>query len=225
MFNKILFLFLIIFFVSSTKSFSQTFEIKGGVGVYNVYENDILTGRPREVKFNPSPFVSFILEWKLSENIYLGWENRLRIKSGSIDYIGMDTLNKKLATRFKSKTQFYYVDSKAVVSFKIEIDNNFFILPFLNTGVAFSFLDDSPRTEVDYSIIRRVVEIPPDGTMSPENESIFKRSGFIGGGGIKVNHKCFIFGFCSDIEFFKTFLYNVGEPSYFYTTFFIGYRF
>lgn len=117
--DKILFLFIIILFISSNHSIPQTFEVKGGVGIYNVYDNKILIGRPREIKFNSSPFVSFLLDWKLGDDINLGWENRIRIKSGNIDFIGLDTITNTLATRFEEKFLYCYFDSKVTLSYSL----------------------------------------------------------------------------------------------------------
>lgn len=222
--NKILFLFLIIFFISSNKSFSQTFEVKSGVGIYNVYNNDILTGRPRNVKFKPSPFVSFLLDWELSDNIFMGWENRIRIKSGEITYLGLDTTINKIATRHKSARVFYNADVKANLSYHYSIEQDFEITLSTSLGFSYEFLDNSPRPP-NYVPSNDVILFPEDERMPPENESIFKRSGFIGGACIKILYKKIICGVSSDFEFYDTFLYNVGEPSYLYTTFFIGYRF
>lgn len=59
--------------------------------------------------------------------------------------------------------------------------------------------------------------------MPPEN--ISESSGIIIGPGIKIVYKNIVFGMVTDIELFETFLYDVGEPSYLYTTLFVGYRF
>lgn len=221
--DKILFLFIIILFISSNHSIPQTFEVKGGVGIYNVYDNKILIGRPREVKFNSSPFVSFLLDWKLGDDINLGWENRIRIKSGNIDFIGLDTITNTLATRFEEKFLYYYFDSKVTISYSLNYNKDFTICPILNAGISIKFLDDSPKSIIDYSRLHDVIEIPPDGTMPPEN--ISESSGIIIGPGIKIVYKNIVFGIITDIELFETFLYDVGEPSYLYTTLFVGYRF
>jgi hypothetical protein len=223
--NKILFLFLTVFFISSNQSASQTFEGKVGVGIYNVYENDILTGRGRNVKFYPSPFVSFLLDWKLSSNIFLGWENRIRIKSGEISHLGLDTIENKIAVRFKSKMIFYNFDVKAKLSYLHTLNQDFQIEPFICFGFSLELLDDSPRANIDYSRINHIIPFPADDKMPPENNNILKRSGFIGGAGIKILINELVMGLSSDVEFFRTFLYNVGEPSYIFTSFFIGYRF
>lgn len=222
--NKILFLLLIFYWISSNQSISQTFEVKSGIGIYNLYNNDILNDRPREVKLNPSPFVSFQLDWELSENIFLGWENRLRIKSGEITYLGLDTTINKIATRHKSARVFYNVDVKANLSYHYSIEQDFKITFSTSLGFSYEFLDNSPRPP-NYVPSNDIIPFPEDERMPPENESIFKRSGVIGGAGIKIMYKKIIWGVSSDFELYDTFLYNVGKPSYLYTTFFVGYRF
>ena len=220
---KIVFLFLILF-LSLIKSFSQTLEIKSGIGIYNLYDNDILTDRPREVKLNPSPFVSFLLDWKVSDDIYLGWENRLRIKSGEIISNGLDTTTNTITKRSKSDIFLTNLDLKFVSSFNLITEEKFSLKPHLSVGFSINLFESDPRDS--WAILNNnAILIYPDGEMAAENNDIFAYSGFIGELGIKLLYLNFTFGFSTTIEFYETFLYNVGKPSYLYTTFFVGYRF
>jgi len=222
--NKILFLFIIVCFISTNQSLSQTLEIKGGIGIHNVYDNDILTGRPREVKFNPSPFVSFLLDWKVSENIYLGWENRLRIKSDEIINYGLDTTTNTITKRSKSDVFLTNLDLKFISSFNLITEKKFSLIPHLSLGFSINLFEKDPR---DFWALLNdnAILIYPDGEMAAENNNIFAYSGFIGELGIKALYSNLTLGFSTTIEFYETFLYNVGKPSYLYTTFFVGYRF
>lgn len=224
MYNKFFFLFLIAFSLTSHQVLPQIFEVKGGLGIYNVYDSDMENNRPREINLSASPFIALLLDWEFAENVYFGWENRLRIKPMEIYYLGLDTTNNTLARRTKSDVFLINLDSKFISSFKLSVGEKISLIPYLGFGVSINVFENDPINSWNL-LNENAILIYPDGEMAGEGPDFFRHSGFIGELGMKAQYLNFIFGFSSTIEIYETFIYNVGKPSYLFSTFFVGYRF
>ena len=188
-------------------SFAQEVYIKGGVGFYNIYEENVLNGREREIKLNPTPILSAALDWDIGSNFFLGGEVGLRMKSGRIDYIGLDTSTNSKASYSYIDFYDYNFDIKALLKYSVIKTPTMVVNPFFSSGISVRFYDDFAPGPWNYG----VVEIPPDGEMAPEIDALINNSGLFIEGGIECSYKSLLITIQYLFEFFNKQIYNVGD--------------
>lgn len=197
----------IVILISGKLLFAQEVFVKGGFGFYHIYEENILTGREREIKLNPTPILSAQLDWDIGSNFFLGGEVGLRMKSGRIDYIGLDTSNNSKASYGYIDFYDYNFDIKAVLKYSVIKTPSIVVNPFFSSGLSVRFYDDFEPGPWNYNI----VQIPPDGEMSPELDALIYNSGLFIEGGIECSYKSVLISIQYLFEFFNKQIYNVGD--------------
>lgn len=218
--NIILF-FAIIFFLPEKLIFAQEVFIKGGIGFYNIYEENILTGREREIKLNPTPTLSAELDWDIGSNFFLGGEVGLRMKTGKVDYFGIDTATNSKAVYGYINLLNYNIDTKVLLKLQILKTSQISITPYFGSGISVKLYDDGKLNITDYSVVR----IPPDGEMPPNIDAIINNSGLFVEGGIECRYKSVLISFQYLFEFFRYQIYNVGDIKTGLLQINVGYRF
>lgn len=188
-------------------SFAQEVFIKGGVGFYNIYEENVLNGREREIKLNPTPILSVGLNWDIGNNFLFGSELGLRMKSGRVDYIGMDTSTNSKASYGYIDFYDYNFDIKALLKYSVIKTPTIVVKPFFSSGISVRFYDDFKPGQWNY----RIVQIPPDGEMSPEIDALINNSGLFIETGVECSYKFVLISIQYLLEFFSDQIYNVGD--------------
>ena len=207
----------LIILLSGKLSFAQEVSIKGGVGFYNIYEENILTGRQRKITTEPTPIFSFSLNWNLNDIIKLKWENSFRYKKGRADFFGIDTIKNELSIYGHTNYNFYNVDSKAVGQIKLLDLNDFKCSANLGIGVSINI-----KNKIDFTTVnRKILLIKPDGEMAPELTYI-NNTGIICETGLEIQYHKFVISSNIGIELFNAFLYDIGENSSLLTQITIG---
>jgi hypothetical protein len=181
--------------------------IKGGVGFYNIYEENILAGLEREIELNPTPTFSAGLNWDIGNNFLFCSELGLRMKSGRVDYIGLDTSTNSKASYSYIDFYDYNFDIKALLKYSVIKTPTIVVNPFFSSGISVRFYDDFTPGPWNYG----VVEIPPDGEMAPELDALIYNSGVFIEGGIECSYKSVLITIQYLFEFFNKQIYNVGD--------------
>lgn len=219
--KKIILISALIILLPEKLSFAQEVYLKGGVGFYNIYEENILAGREREIKLNPTPTLSAGLSWDIGNNFLFGSELGLRMKSGRVDYIGIDTsTNSKASYGYKNLLN-YNIDTKVLLKLQILKTSQISITPYFGSGISVKLYDDGKLNITDYSVVR----IPPDGEMPPEIDAIINNSGLFIEGGIECSYNSLLISVQYLFEFFNYQIYNVGDIKTGLLQVNVGYRF
>lgn len=219
--KKIILISALIILLPEKLLFAQEVFVKGGVGFYNIYEENILAGREREIKLNPTPTISAGLSWDIGSNFFLGGEIGLRMKSGRVNYIGLDTSTNSKASYGYIDFYDYNFDIKALLKYSVIKTPSIVVSPFFSSGLSVRFYDDFEPGLWNYSI----VQIPPDGEMSPEIDALINNSGLFIEGGIECSYKSMLISIQYLFEFFSDQFYNVGDIKTGLLQVNVGYRF
>lgn len=219
--KKIILISALIILLPEKLLFSQEVFVNGGVGFYNIYEENILAGREREIKLNPTPTLSVGLSWDIGSNFFLGGEVGLRMKSGRVDYIGLDTSTNLKASYGYIDFYDYNFDIKALLKYSVIKTPSIVVYPFFSSGISVRFYDDFKPGPWNYG----VVEIPPDGEMPPEIDALINNSGLFIEGGIECSYKSVLISIQYLFEFFSDQIYNVGDIKTGLLQVNLGYRF
>lgn len=206
--------------LSGKLHFAQEVIIKGGVGFYNIYEENILAGRERKISMEPTPIISFSLNWQLNDLIKLKWENSFRFKKGRADFYGLDTLKNELSIYAYTNYIFYNVDTKAVGQIKLLDLDEIILSTNFSAGISINI-----SNEMDINFDRTnstIILVKPDGEMAPELTYI-NNTGIIFDAGLEIQYHKFLISASIGIELFNAFLYDVGENSALLTQINIGY--
>jgi hypothetical protein len=219
--KKIILLSALIILLPEKLLFAQEVYLKGGLGFYNIYEENILTGREREIKLNPTPTISAGLSWDIGSNFFLGGEIGLRMKSGRVEYIGLDTSTNSKASYGFIDFYDYNFDIKALLKYNAIKTSDIVVKPYVSSGLSVRFYDDFEPGPRNYSI----VQIPPDGEMPPEIDAIINNSGLFIEGGIECSYNSLLISIQYLFEFFSEQIYNVGDIKTGLLQVNVGYRF
>ena len=222
--NKILFLLLIVFCISSNQSLSQTFEVKSGVGFFSIYDrNDVKYWEPFtsnvEYTLNPGFVESLGLLFDLGDEFSLGGQFRLRLKSGKVE---------------KIKVGFSFVDSSEVftgskfnflnLELILNLKKNFALNQDINLTPYFGFGLSYGSGETEYIQSAEPYFYPENHPGIIEGPFI-KNSGLLIDYGFDVSYKKIFLEVGSGFELYKLWLVNAGNPEFLYFNFLLGYRF
>ncbi len=200
-------LYVLIVFFSGQLIIGQEISVKGGIGFYNIYEENLLAGRERKIELNPTPTLNVALDWNIGNEFMMGIEAGVRTKTGRVDYIGLDTSSNSKAIYGQINFYDYNFDIKTALKYKFIQTSNISFTPFFSSGISIKFYDDFKAGRRNYDI----VEIPPDGEMPPEIDAIINNSGVFIETGLEVKYKSVLISIQYLIEFFKNQIYNVGD--------------
>lgn len=219
--KKIIIISVLIILLTDKLLFAQEVSIKGGVGFYNIYQENILAGREREIELNPTPTLSAGLCWDIGNNFLFCSELGLRMKSGRVDYIGLDTSTNSKASYGYIDFYDYNFDIKALLKYIAIKTSDIVVKPYVSSGISVRFYDHFEPGHWNYII----VQIPPDGEMSPEINTIINNSGIFIEGGIECSYKSVLISIQYLFEFFNKQIYNVGDIKTGLLQVNVGYRF
>jgi hypothetical protein len=223
MLYKIIFLVICLIIIGiSVNVNAQDFSVKGGVGFYSFYKSNILTGREREITIDPTLITSVGLSWQLSDLFYLGWENSFRLKSPHVDFIGLDTTNNKIDTKYYVDFRFFNIDSKVIGKLEIAEFKDGKILIVAGTGLSLKLSYNSNYTTINKNVVVNLSDLMPPDVL---DGNFFNNSGFITELGIEVKYLSLSCGMALLMELFKTDLYDVGDNKSILTQIIIGYNF
>jgi hypothetical protein len=219
--KKIILISALIILLPEKLLFAQEVYIKGGVGFYNIYEENILAGREREIKLNPTPTLSVGLSWDIGNDFLFGSELGLRMKSGRVNYIGLDTSTNSKASYGYIDFYDYNFDIKALLKYNAIKTSVIVVKPYVSSGLSVRFYDDFEPGTWNYSI----VQIPPDGEMAPEIDALINNSGVFIEAGVECSYKSVLISIQYLFEFFSDQIYNVGDIKTGLLQVNVGYRF
>lgn len=208
--NKILFLFLIIFFVSSNKSFSQTFEIKVGTALYNQYEINNIHKQPyyydADYDINSGLMISSGVAFDLSNKFSLGIDLRLRNLNGKANgiYVGYSPFDS--SDVFKS-WDFAIANLDGFVKIKYRIDTRLGIKISPFAGIGYSENMSFDRQGIQEKIART----PPDMIIIYLEEPSGNNSGFLLSAGLSSVYEVMLVELGMDVALFKTHIYEAGN--------------
>ncbi len=187
--KKIILLSALIILLPEKLSFAQEVSIKGGVGFYSIYDENILTGRERKISLEPTPIISFSLSWQLNDLIKLKWENSCRYKKVRADFYGLDTLENKLSIYAYTNYVFYNVDTKAVGQIKLIDLDGIKLSTNISAGISINI---SNEMNIDFDKANStILLINPDGEMAPELTYI-NNTGMIFDAGLEIQYYKFL---------------------------------
>jgi hypothetical protein len=221
--NKILFLFLIIFFVSSNKSFSQTFEVKGGVGFFSIYErNDIKYWEPFtsnvEYTLNPGFVGGLGLYFDLGDEFSLGGQFRIRQKSGKVEKIKIGFSYVDSSEVFAGR-KFDFLNLELILNFKknFALNPDLLLTPYVGFGLSYG------AGETEY-IEPNEYYFYPDNHPGIAEGPYFNNAGFLFDFGFEISYKSLFLGIGSGLELYELWLANAGNPKFLYINILLGYR-
>lgn len=208
--NKILFLFLIIFFVSSNKSFSQTFEIKVGTALYQQYEINNVHKEPyyydADYDINAGLMISSGVAFDLSQNFSLGIDIRLRNLNGKANgiYAGYSPFDS--SDVFKSwDFAFTNLDGLVKIKYRIDTQLGIKISPFAGIGYSENMSFDRQSTQEE------IARTPPDMKIIYLEEPSGNNSGFLLSTGASFVYEVLLIELGIDVALFKTHIYEAGN--------------
>lgn len=206
--------------LSFSCTYGQHVFVKGGVGFYELYQNSILKGRDIKLNISPTPLIAVGLTWEISDEFELGCENVLRSKMFEADYYGIDTINNQSGIYGHKKIQFLNLDIKAIGRLKVFEASDFNLGLVIGSGVSIKLNSTSDFNYVDPQIIL----IRDENSISPEVPTFTNNTGIIAEIGLNLRYKNFSFDIVQTMEFFRAYIYGVGDNKAFLTQFKIGYN-
>jgi hypothetical protein len=205
--------------ISFSCTYGQNVFFKGGMGFYELYENSILKGRDIELSVNLTPLIAVGLIWKISDKFELGCENVLRSKKFRADYYGIDTTNNIRGIYGYEDIQFLNLDVKAIGRLKVFGASDF------ELGIAFGGgITIKVNSTYDFNYVDPKILLVRDDSIPPEIPTFTNNSGVLAEIGIDFRYKNFSFDIFQTMEFYRAYLYGIGDNKAFITQFRIGYN-
>lgn len=141
MIKNIFFTFLFVFSFIAIDALAQTFEVKGGVGFFSIYDrNDVKYWEPFTSNVEYTLNLGFVgslgLYFDLGDEFYLGSLFRLRVKSGKVEKIkvGFSYIDR---SEVFSGRKFDYLNLELLLNIKKNFifNSNISLIPFLGMGL------------------------------------------------------------------------------------------
>lgn len=200
---------------------AQEIFVKGGLGFYNIYQESVLQGKDISVDVKPTPLITLGLAWNVSNDLILSWENVIRSKKFKADYFGIDTTNDQRGIYGYEEIQFLNLDVKAIGRLKIFETSDFDLGLAIGSGISIKLnsTSDFNYVEPKYMLVRDESSITPEIPITTNN------TGIIAEIGIDSRYKKFTFGIDLTMEFFRAYLYSIGDNKTLLTYFTLGYNF
>ena len=145
---------------------AQIISLKGGLGVYTLYENTFHTGK---VQMKPTPVVSVSLTWPLDKLFSLSWENSFRLKLVRADFIGIDSVSLNDDINFYREFDFFNFDSKVLGIFSLYNYDQGNLFAQFGTGISIPLSYKSNKQSINTNVVLR----PEYFRMIPSGDSEF----------------------------------------------------
>ena len=157
----------------------------------------------------------------VSNDLILSWENVIRSKKFKADYFGIDTTNDQRGIYGYEEIQFLNLDVKAIGRLKIFETSDFDLGLAIGSGISIKLNSTSDFNYVEprYMLVRDETSITPEIPITTNN------TGIIAEIGIDSRYKKFTFGIDLTMEFFRAYLYSIGDNKTLLTYFTLGYNF